>query len=102
MIDKVIKLIELASTTEAYLTFSIFFLIVVVFYFHMDPDFHFYEEGIGPTLFWIVLVVFASLLWPITLMVFLLAYIIISIGTIKDNLEKYKDLNNKLCGTIDY
>ena len=102
MIDKVINLIELASTTEAYLTFSIFFLIVVVFYFHMDPDFHFYEEGIGYTLFWIVLLVFASLLWPITLMIFLLAYIIISIETIKDKLEKYKDLNNKLCGTIDY
>jgi hypothetical protein len=102
MIDKVIKLIELASTTEAYLAVSIFFLIVVVFYFHMDPDFHFYEEGIGYTLFWIVLLVFSSLLWPVTLMVFLLAYTVFSIGAIKDKLEKYKDLNNKLCGTIDY
>jgi hypothetical protein len=35
-------------------------------------------------------------------MVFLLAYTVFSIGAIKDNLEKYKDLNNKLCGTIDY
>lgn len=93
--DLLLKGIEYISRREVYLTIAalIFLATVIISIFSYDSV----DSGFGYIVFCIVLCAVLSLLWPLSAMIALVAYIYVTLGNIKENKKKYK----KLCGIID-
>ena len=93
--DLLLRGIEYISRREVYLTIAalIFLAMLIISIFSYDSV----DSGFGYIAFCIVLCAVLSLLWPLSAIVALAAYINVTLGNIKENKKKYK----KLCGIID-